>query len=191
MPVKAGKTKPNTPATKTPTWRISGLAEEGDLSSPPPTDPHMKIASQAETIGSDDSEGAFAPQDTQAYRLDSDLVSFIAEDDENVEDEVHPTSSLPGLDLSGIGKGTQAVLQAAQPRRPKKAAKIFTSDISDDDQVVSSDSEDDAPIRPKNASTVKQRAFMVDSSSEDEVVEPPISKRRARRVIEDDDEDDE
>lgn len=190
-PARTKKTKPITPAIETPTWRVSRLAEEGDLSSPPPTDPHMKIASQAETIGSEDSEGAFAPQDTQAYRLDSDLVSFIAEDDENVEDEVHPTSSLPGLDLSGIGKGTQAVLKAAQPKRPKKAAKIFTSDVSDDDQVVSSDNEDDAPIRQRDAPAVKQRAFVVDSSSEDEVIEPPKSKRRVRRVVEEDDEDDE
>ncbi|KAF1968963.1 P-loop containing nucleoside triphosphate hydrolase protein [Bimuria novae-zelandiae CBS 107.79] len=190
-PVRGSKKISKTLTTETPTWRTSALAEEGDASSPPPTDPHMRMASQAETIGSDDSVGAFDPQDTQAYRLDSDLVSFIADDDENVELEVHPTSSLPGTDFNGIGKGTQAVLKAARPKRPKKAEKIFTSDVSDDDQVVSSDSEDDVPLRPRAESTSKARTFVIDSASEEDEDEdePPITKKRARRIIEDDEDD--
>jgi ERCC4-related helicase len=184
--------KRKTPTTETHTWRGSGLAEEGEESSPPPTDPHMRIASQAETIGSEDSEGAFDPQDTQAFRLDSDLVSFIADDDENVD--LPPTSSLPGNSFSGLGKGTQAVLKAAQPKRPRKAEKIFTSDISDNDAVVSSDSDDDVPLRTGMAGTSHARAFVVDSASAiDDEDEPVVPRKRARRVIEDDedDEDDE
>jgi len=149
----------------------------------------MRVASQAETIGSQDSEGAFAHQDTQAYRLDSDLVSFIAADDENDEDDIHPTSSLPDLDFNGLGRGTQAVLKAAQPKRPRKAEKIFTSDISDDDQIVSSDSDDESPLRPRAGLASKANAFVVDSESDLEDEEPLIPKRRARRVIQDDDDD--
>ncbi|KAL1603719.1 3'-5' DNA helicase [Paraconiothyrium brasiliense] len=183
----AGVRKTNTPPIRGPTWRDSGLAEEGEESSPPPTDPRMRIASQAETIGSEDSAGALDPQDTQAYRLDSDLVSFIADDDENVE--LPPTSSLPGHSFNGLGKGTQAVLKAAQPKRAKKVEKIFTSDISDDDAVVSSDS-DDSPLRTSKATTSNARAFVVDSASEiEDDDEPVVPRKRARRVVEDDDDD--
>lgn len=188
-PVRPARLNTETPMTETPSWRVSGFAEEGKSSSPPPTDPRMRVASQAETIGSQDSEGAFAPQDTQAYRLDSDLVSFIAADDEDVEDNLHPTSSLPGLDFSGLGRGTQAVLKAVQPKRPRKAEKIFTSDISDDDQVVSSDSDDESPLRPRTGMASKANVFVVDSASELEDEEPLIPKRRARRVVQDDDDD--
>ena len=189
-PVRPVRMDTETPTTASPSWRTSRLAEEGNSSSPPPTDPRMRVASQAETIGSEDSEGAFAPQDTQAYKLDSDLVSFIAEDDENVECDIPPTSSLPGLDFNGLGRGTQAVLKAAQPKRAKKAEKIFTSDISDDDQVVSSDSDEESPLRPKTGLPSKGNAFVIDSAS-DEDEEPVAPKRRARRVIQDDDDDDE
>ncbi|KAF2442440.1 P-loop containing nucleoside triphosphate hydrolase protein [Karstenula rhodostoma CBS 690.94] len=187
-PTRPRKRQP--PMSENHTWRDSGLADEGEESSPPPTDPRMRIASQAETIGSEDSEGAFDPQDTQAYRLDSDLVSFIAEDDENVD--LPPTSSLPGNSLNGLGKGTQAVLKAARPKRAKKAEKIFTSDISDDDAVVSSDSDDDAPLHTSKATTSNARAFVIDSASEiedDDDDEPIVPRKRARRVVEDDDDD--
>lgn len=204
QPAPCGRPRKDATATTTPTrplkrkssiteihtWQDSGLADEGEESSPPPTDPRMRIASQAETIGSEDSEGAFGPQDTQAYRLDSDLVSFIAEDDENVD--LPPTSSLPGHSFSGLGKGTQAVLKAAQAKRPKKAQKIFTSDISDDDAVVSSDSDDDAPLGTSKAAASNARAFVNDSASEiedDEDDEPVIPRKRARRVVEDEEDD--
>ncbi|KAJ4287332.1 3'-5' DNA helicase [Kalmusia sp. IMI 367209] len=188
-PPRATERDSKTPTTKTPTWRVSAFAGEGISSSPPPTDPRMRVASQAETIGSDDSIGAFEPQDTQAYRLDSDLVSFIADDDENLELDIAPTSSLPGLGLNGIGRGTQAVMRAAQSKRPRKADKIFTSDISDDEQVVSSDS-DDSPLRSGTGSLSKARAFVVDSASEDENDEPILPRKRARRIVEDDEDED-
>ncbi|KAL5412425.1 hypothetical protein PMIN06_011800 [Paraphaeosphaeria minitans] len=204
QPAPRGRPRKDATATVTPTrplkrkiamierrpWQDSGLADEGEESSPPPTDPRMRIASQAETIGSQDSEGAFGPQDTQAYRLDSDLVSFIAEDDENVD--LPPTSSLPGNDFSGLGMGTQAVLKAARPKRPKRAEKIFTSDISDDDLVVSSDSNDNAPLRTSKPATSNARAFVVNSASEiedDDDDEPVVPRKRARRVVEDDEDD--
>ncbi|KAF2682721.1 P-loop containing nucleoside triphosphate hydrolase protein [Lentithecium fluviatile CBS 122367] len=173
--------------TKTPNWRVSALAGEAASSSPLPTDPHMRVASQAETIGSDDTVGAGDLQDTQAYRLDSDLVSFIAEDDEE-EVEV-PESSLPNTSFNGLGKGTQAVVEAARQKRPKMAEKIFTSDPTDDDAVVSSDSDDDILIRRglgKDKS--KAMAFVVDPASEED--EPVVPKKRARRVVQDDDDED-
>jgi ATP-dependent DNA helicase MPH1 len=165
---------------------VSALAGEGASSSPPPTDPQMRIASQAETIGSDDTLGADNLQDTQAYRLDSDLVSFIAEDDEDVDMEV-PESSLLNTSFAGLGKGTQALVKAGRPKRPKKAEKIFTSDASDDDAIVSSDSDDDVPIRKGGSVHVGKTVAVVDTESEDE--EPVVPKKRARRVIHDDDDD--
>jgi hypothetical protein len=128
-------------------------------------------------------------QDTQAYKLDSELASFIVEDEDDVD---IPASSLPSLDLSGLGRGTQAVVRAAQPKRAPRAEKIFTSDPTDDDAVVSSDSDDDAPLGKPNLGASKRLAFVVDSASDgDEEDAPVVPRQRARRVIEDDEDDDE
>ncbi|KAL6711955.1 3'-5' DNA helicase [Coniothyrium glycines] len=175
-----------TPRTKTPNWRVSGLAHEGAESSPPPTDPRFRVASQADTIGSDDTIGDEELQDTQAYLMDSELASFIVEDEEDVE---VPTSSLPSVGLSGLGRGTQAVVEAARPRRPPKREKIFTSDPTDDDAVVSSDSDDEGSI-VKGAGANKRSALVVDSATEEEEDEPVLPRQRVRRVIDDDDDDD-
>ncbi|KAH4076911.1 ATP-dependent DNA helicase [Parastagonospora nodorum] len=184
---KATSQTPHTKTPKTPNWRVSGLAQEGGSSSPPPTDPRFRLASQADTIGSDDTLGDDEVQDTQAYKLDSELASFIVEDEDD-DDDV-PPSSLPSLDLAGLGRGTQAVVKAAQPKRAPKADKIFTSDVTDNDAVVSSDSDDDAPLVKKNAGASKSMAFVVDSASEDEENAPIVHRQRARRVIDDDDDD--
>lgn len=179
----------DTPAKKTPTpnWRVSGLAQEGDESSPPPTDPRWHIASQADTIGSDDTIGEDEVQDAQAYLLDSELASFIVEDEDDVD---IPASSLPSLDLSGIGRGTQAVVQAARPKRQPRREKIFTSDPTDDDAVVSSDSDEDISlVRPAAGASKKHTMVLDDTSSEEEA--PVIPKKRVRRVIDDDEDDDE
>jgi ERCC4-related helicase len=187
-PVHQSMTQSQTPRTKTPNWRVSGLAQEGGSSSPPPTDPRFRIASQADTIGSDDTLGEYELQDTQAYKLDSELASFIVEDEEEVD---IPASSLPSLDLSGLGRGTQAVVKAAQPRRAPRAEKIFTSDPTDDDAVVSSDSDEDTPLIRPNLGASKKLAYVVDSASDEEEEDMPIIPRqRARRVIEDDEDDD-
>ncbi|KAH8725310.1 hypothetical protein GQ44DRAFT_707504 [Phaeosphaeriaceae sp. PMI808] len=166
-----------TPHTVTPNWRVSGHAQEGKSSSPPPTDPRFHIASQADTIGSDDTIGADEIQDTQAYKLDSELASFIVEDEDDVD---IPPSSLPSLDLSCVGKSTQAIVKAALPRRAPKADKIFTSDVTDNDAVVSSDSDEDGP---------RELVFVVDSASEDDGVAPTVPRQRARRVVDDDDDE--
>jgi ATP-dependent DNA helicase MPH1 len=176
-----------TPAhTKTPTFRVSDLVDEGVESSPPPTDPRMRLASQAIDLGSDDTEGEEDLDNTQAYLLDSDLRDFIAGDEEDVD---VPASSLPGLSMGGFGKGTQAVLKSAR-KRPRKAEKIFTSDPTDDDAIVSSDSDDDVPVRKGVGSKPTMPTYIADSASEDEDDEPLIQPRkRVRRVIEDDDDD--
>ncbi|KAL6159632.1 3'-5' DNA helicase [Exserohilum turcicum] len=174
-----------TPRTKTPNWRVSGLAQEGNESSPPPTDPRFRIASQADTIGSDDTEGADEPQDTQAYLLDSELASFIVEGE---EEEIAPTSSLPSLNLSGLGAGTQAVVKAGRPKRTPKRQKIFTSDATDDDAVVSSDSDDDAPLAKPRTGASRKQSVVADSASEVEE-EPVLARKRARRIVDDDSDD--
>ena len=183
--VRKFKAKSKTPLTKTPDYRMSGLAQEGGSSSPPPTDPRFHIASQADTIGSDDTIDNEV-QDTQAYKLDSELASFIVD---NEDDEELPASSLPSLDLAGLGRGTQAVVKAARPKRAPKADKIFTSDITDDDAVVSSDSDDDALLIRPGAGAIKKLAFVVESASEDEEDAPVVAWQRARRVVEDDEDD--
>lgn len=124
-------------------------------------------------------------QDAQAYKLDSELASFIVEDEEEVD---VPSSSLPSLHLSGVGASTQAIVKAAQPRRVPKAAKIFTSDPTDDDAVVSSDSNDDVPPIRLGSGLNKKLAVIVDSSSYEEE-DKPVPRQRTRRII--DDEDDE
>ncbi|KAH7076593.1 hypothetical protein BKA63DRAFT_510361 [Paraphoma chrysanthemicola] len=185
-PRRQSKSDGETPRTKTPNWRDSGLAEEGDESSPPPTDPRFHIASQADTIGSDDTVGEDEIQDTQAYKLDSELASFIVEDEEDLE---IPVSSLPSLDLFGVGAGTQAVVKAARPKKAPKAAKIFTSDPTDDDAVVSSDSDDGPSFIKSGAGASKSLAFVVESESEEEDDGPVAPRQRARRVIDDDEDD--
>lgn len=184
-PIRQREAASETPSIKTPNWQVSGLAQEGGSSSPPPTDPRFHVASQADTIGSDDTIGDDEVQDTQAYKLDSELASFIVEDGE--EPEV-PPSSLPSLNLFGVGLGTQAVVKAARPKRAPKAVKIFSSDSTDDDAVVSSDSDEDVPLARTAASVCKKSAFVVDSASEEED-EPVMQRKRARRVIEDDEDD--
>lgn len=182
---------------KTESYRASDLVEEGASSSPPPTDPRMRLASQAIDLGSDDTIGEEHIEDTQAYLLDSDLRDFIADDDEDVD---VPDSSLPSINFGNVGRSTQAIVEDSRPKRPKKAEKIFTSDPTDDDAIVSSDSDDDISTRNGVVVEVGNKvAYVVDSPSDDEdededeeISEEPIvrPKKRLRRVI-DDDEDDE
>jgi ERCC4-related helicase len=175
-----------TPRTNTPHWQLSGLAQEGGSSSPPPTDPRFYVASQADTIGSDDTIGDDEIQDMQAYKLDSELASFIVEDEEEAE---VPPSSLPSLNLYGVGLGTQAVVKAARPKKAPRAEKIFSSDSTDDDAVVSSDSDDDTPLVRTSAKASKTLTFVVDSASAEDDEQPVVQRKRARRVIEDDEDD--
>lgn len=197
-PARQSRAQSTTPRTKTPNWRMSALAGEGVSSSPPPTDPGYRIASQADTIGSEDTIGEDEIQDTQAYKLDSELASFIVEDED--DDDV-PASSLPNLDLSGLGKGTQAVVMAARSKHRPVAAKLFTSDVTDNDAIVSSDSDDDdddddvSLVKPGGRAGVNRKtAVVVDSDSvleddDDEDDEPVVSRKRGRWVVDDDDED--
>jgi ATP-dependent DNA helicase MPH1 len=184
-PIREPETTDETPLTKTPNWRVSNLAQEGDESSPPPTDPRFHVASQADTIGSDDTLGGHEPEDPLAWQNESELASFIVEEE---EDEVVPTSSLPSIDIFGVGAGTQAVVKAARsrPKRTPRREKLFTSDITDDDAVVSSDSDDEAPLVKHGAGVRKNQAVVVDSDSEVEKGEPVAPRKRGRRIIDDD-----
>ncbi|KAF9699703.1 hypothetical protein EKO04_002412 [Ascochyta lentis] len=186
-PIRPSKAKSQTPRTKTPNWRVSVLAGEGEESSPPPTDPRFRVASQADTIGSEDTVDG-EEEDPSLWKQDSELNSFIVEG--TVEEEEVPASSLPCLDFNGLGKATQAMIRSAtKPKRAARAEKLFTSDITDNDAVVSSDSDDDAPLAKPGGGANRKLAFVVDSDSEDEPA-PALPRKRARRVI-DDDEDDE
>ncbi|KAF2187856.1 P-loop containing nucleoside triphosphate hydrolase protein [Zopfia rhizophila CBS 207.26] len=179
--------------TRTPTYRISDLVDEGASSSPPPTDPRMRLASQAVSLGSDDTINSDPIEDTQAYMMDSDLRSFIADDDDEIE---LPDSSLPSLDF-GLGRGTQAVLKGDKEKKRKRAEKIFTSDPTDDDAIVSSDSDEETVVTSsrKGAGANKRKALIVESDdeeSEDEDNEPIVQpKKRVRKVVDDDEDEDE
>ncbi|KAG9203608.1 3'-5' DNA helicase [Epicoccum nigrum] len=186
-PARPSKTKNVTPKTKTPDWRTSAFAAEGEESSPPPTDPRFHLASQADTIGSQDTLAEGEEEDPSAWKLDSELNSFIV-DGTIIEDEV-PPSSLPNLDFNGLGKATQAMIRSAtKPKRPARAEKLFTSDITDNDAVVSSDSDDDEALVKPNRGASRKATCVVDSASE-EVSSPVMQRKRARRVIDDDDDD--
>ncbi|KAJ8112152.1 hypothetical protein OPT61_g5413 [Boeremia exigua] len=186
-PIRPPKTVEQTPQTKTPDWRVSALAGEGEESSPPPTDPRFHVASQADTIGSQDSMAGVEAEDPSLWKLDSDLHSFIVEGT-IIEEEV-PASSLPNLDFNGLGKATQAMIRSAKkPKRPIRAEKLFTSDITDNDAVVSSDSDDDSPLVQPGRGASRKPTYVIDSASE--ASSPVLQRQRARRVI-DDDEDDE
>ena len=184
-PIRLSKEKSQTPRTKTPNWKTSALAGEGEESSPPPTDPRFRIASQADTICSDDTL-CDEEEDLSLWKQDSELNSFIVED--TGEEEEIPTSSLPGLDFDGLGKATQAMIRSAtKPKKPLRAEKLFTSDITDNDAVVSSDS-DEAPLFNPGAGANRQLAFFAESASEEETV-PVLPRKRVRRVIDEDDDD--
>ncbi|KAG9188701.1 ATP-dependent DNA helicase MPH1 [Alternaria panax] len=182
-PVRYPETADETPVTKTPNWRVSNLAQEGDESSPPPTDPRFHLPSQADTIGSDDTMGVNEAEDPLAWQNVSELASFIVEEE---EEEVVPTSSLPSIDIFGVGAGTQAVVKAARPKRTPRREKLFTSDVTDDDAVVSSDSDDDVMVIRRGAGASKTGAVVVDSDSEPDEDEPVVSRKRGRRIIDDD-----
>jgi ERCC4-related helicase len=184
-PVQDSDMLGETPKTKTPNWRVSNLAMEveGDESSPPPTDPRFRLASQADTIGSDDTLGADEPEDPLAWQNESELASFIVEEE---EEEVVPTSSLPSIDIFGVGAGTQAVVKAARPKRTPRREKLFTSDITDDDAVVSSDSDDAEPLAKHGAGARRKEAVVLDSDAEAEENEPVVPRKRGRRIIDDD-----
>jgi ATP-dependent DNA helicase MPH1 len=127
--------------------------------------------------------GADEAEDPLAWQNVSELASFIVEED---EEEVVPTSSLPSIDMFGVGVGTQAVVKAARPKRTPRREKLFTSDITDDDAVVSSDSDDDVPVVRHGAGASKKEAVVVDSDSEAEEDEPVVPRKRGRRIVDDD-----
>lgn len=185
-PARPSKTKEQTPNTKTPDWRVSALAGEGDESSPPPTDPRFHIASQADTIGSQDTLADGELEDPSLWKMDSDLNSFIV--DGTIVEEDIPASSLPNIDFNGLGKATQAMIRSAsKAKRPARVEKLFTSDITDNDAVVSSDSDDDAPLINPGRGASNRPTYVIDSTSE--VSSPVVQRQRKRRVIEDDDSD--
>ncbi|KAF2203740.1 P-loop containing nucleoside triphosphate hydrolase protein [Delitschia confertaspora ATCC 74209] len=201
------RAKAATAANKTITprrqnFRISDLVAEGAESSPPPTDPRMRLASQAESLGSQDTVHSDAlPDNTQAYRLDSDLRDFIASEDEE-EVEQAPSSSLPQLNFGdsfnsamGLGKGTQAVVHSAKKKQRggRKLEKIFTSDVTDQGGVeLSSDNEDDEVIPRANK---RKNAVVIESETEGdeegEADEPVRPVKRVRRVVMDDEDGEE
>ncbi|OCK87564.1 P-loop containing nucleoside triphosphate hydrolase protein [Cenococcum geophilum 1.58] len=86
-------------------FRVFDPVEEAASSSPPPTDPRMRVLSQAITLGSD-TEGTEPDKDEE--ELDSELVDFIADDEEAL---AVVSSSLPGLETldgslrAGVGVG--------------------------------------------------------------------------------------
>ncbi|KAL1383760.1 hypothetical protein HDK64DRAFT_40195 [Phyllosticta capitalensis] len=154
--------------------RISDMVMEADESSPPPTDPRMRIATQGINLGTQHTDGFDEPEDEQ---LDSELLSFIADDNEEVQ-----------------------VFSSSLPGRPRKPVKLFSDsqDYDDDPRhnqhgyANEDDEEDDLPDigallkKPghrisRGQATAKVAASSSDSE-DDEVVRQP---QRRRLVVED------
>ncbi|OCK81240.1 P-loop containing nucleoside triphosphate hydrolase protein [Lepidopterella palustris CBS 459.81] len=148
---------------------ISDLVDERASSSPPPTDPRMRIHSQAITLGSD-TEGT-EPEGNE--ELDSELADFIADDDEAIE---MVSSSLPAIDssVSGgmVGDGDGGAV---------RTKKFYV-----EREAVSSEEDDELP----DASTLvgKRKPATLEVIDTDEDEEPVTRQRkRARRVADEDD----
>ncbi|KAK7541050.1 uncharacterized protein J3D65DRAFT_567588 [Phyllosticta citribraziliensis] len=152
-----------------PRNRISDMVMEADESSPPPTDPRMRIGTQGINLGSDDTDGFDDPEDEQ---LDSELRSFVVDDNEEVQ---MFSSSLPG--------------------RSRQPVKLFSDSQDYDDNPRHNDNEeeddDDLPDIGTLLKTPRQRLAKgpttakiarSSSTSEDDVVR---QRQRRRLVVED------
>ncbi|KAF2452665.1 hypothetical protein BDY21DRAFT_424954 [Lineolata rhizophorae] len=91
---------PTTSRRRAASFVSSGEADEAPPSSTPPaSDPRLRLASQGEWLGSQDTEGEYT-----AAEPSSELRAFVVDDDEDVGEGCEPSSSLVGgLDLGGGG----------------------------------------------------------------------------------------
>ncbi|KAF2498441.1 P-loop containing nucleoside triphosphate hydrolase protein [Lophium mytilinum] len=178
LPAKPRGRPPKTPArpksrpiARPQPFRISDLVEEGASSSPPPTDPRMRIPSQAETLGSDTSGS-----EPEQEEFDSELAAFVADDDEVLGEF---SSSLPNIDsvngsfrIPTVTKGIAKV----QTRTPM----FYTSQ-----QVASSDEDEELP----DLSTLvgKRKPEVIEDDDDDDNDVPVVRQRkRVRRIVDDD-----
>ncbi|KAF2750612.1 P-loop containing nucleoside triphosphate hydrolase protein [Sporormia fimetaria CBS 119925] len=183
---KASVRKPRAArGSKTSVYGMAEAVEEGASSSPPPTDPRYRLATQGVDLGSQDTESDGEHNDTLAYLDDSELRSFIAADEEDVD--IPDDSSLPDLDSGGLGRGTQAIVKQSRAKRPERVQKLFTSDITEDDMVVSSDKDDGMPTLP---GVNTRQTWAASSDSEAGVKAAVPARRRACRVVTDDEDED-
>ncbi|KAK7520288.1 hypothetical protein IWZ03DRAFT_326300 [Phyllosticta citriasiana] len=153
-----------------PRNRISDMVMEADESSPPPTDPRMRIGTQGINLGTQDTEGFDDPEDEQ---LDSELQSFIVDDNEEVQ--IY-SSSLPG--------------------RPRQPVKLFSDsqDYNDNPRHNDYDEEEDDDL-PDIGTLLKtpgrkriakgQATAKVARSSSDRENDILRQRHRRRYVVED------
>ncbi|KAK7522975.1 uncharacterized protein IWZ02DRAFT_259451 [Phyllosticta citriasiana] len=153
-----------------PRNRISDMVMEADESSPPPTDPRMRIGTQGINLGTQDTEGFDDPEDEQ---LDSELQSFIVDDNEEVQ--IY-SSSLPG--------------------RPRQPVKLFSDsqDYNDNPRHNDYDEEEDDDL-PDIGTLLKtpgrkriakgQATAKVARSSSDRENDVLRQRHRRRYVVED------
>lgn len=129
-PQKKARGRPKKNAT--PRFRTANVqamdAMEGVSSSPPATDPRMRIGTQGIDLGSEDTEG-----EDEEEVLDSDLRDFIVEGEEEEDENEGPllTSSIE-------------VPRAQQSRKrglERKVEAIFSAESDDD--IVGADNDDD------------------------------------------------
>ncbi|KAF2146749.1 uncharacterized protein K452DRAFT_314977 [Aplosporella prunicola CBS 121167] len=135
------------------------MVGEGEESSPPPTDPRMRIRSQGITLGTSDTEGEDEMED---YRLDSELADFIVDDEEQTR---APSSSLPSIQYSS--------------RKPSRLSKVqrVESDSDDDDELP-----DISSLVQRKKSPVGRETVVVDS---DEAETTRRQQKRRRMVVSD------
>ncbi|KAF2808565.1 uncharacterized protein BDZ99DRAFT_464429 [Mytilinidion resinicola] len=182
LPAKPRGRPPKTPARQKarPTarpqaFRISDLVEEGASSSPPPTDPRMRIPSQAETLGSDTSGS-----EPEQEEFDSELADFVADDDEVIGEF---SSSLPNID-SANGSLTIPKVTKGISKVQTKTPMFYISQ-----EVVSGDEDEELPDPSTLVSKRKPEVIEDDDDGDDDDDnDVPVvrQRKRIRRIVDDD-----
>jgi len=173
-------------------FRVFDPVEEAASSSPPPTDPRMRVLSQAITLGSD-TEGTEPDKDEE--ELDSELADFIADDEEAL---AVVSSSLPGLETldgslgAGVGVGTGTGRGRGDGGGGGGGGAVREKAFYVPQRLWSSDEEDEE--LPDVSTLVGKRVEVHEilDDDEEEEEEPVVRPRkRVRRVVEEDEDEDE
>lgn len=172
-------------------FRVFDPVEEAASSSPPPTDPRMRVLSQAITLGSD-TEGTEPDKDEE--ELDSELADFIADDEEAL---AVVSSSLPGLETLdgssgagvGVGTGTGRGRGDGGGGGGVREKAFYVPQ-----RLWSSDEDEELPdVSTLVGKRVEVHEILDDDEEEEEVEKEPVvrPRKRVRRVVEEDEDEDE
>lgn len=173
-------------------FRVFDLVGEAASSSPPPTDPRMRVLSQAITLGSD-TEGTEPDKDEE--ELDSELADFIADDEEAL---AMVSSSLPGLEaLDGsLGAGAGVGTETGRGRGGGGGGGgVREKAFYVPQRLWSSDEEDEElpDVSTLVGKRIEVHEILDDDEEEEEEEEEPVvrPRKRVRKVVEEDEDESE